>query len=375
MARSYGVGSVREITTGRYANQWLAEWELPRDDHGRRRRRRIVRPTANEARRAMKAAMGRSSTSQRGGERLDEFLARWLDEVVRVTRRERTLVGYRQIVATHLVPAFGDRDIATLTRRDVQRWVSKQTLHPTTVRHVVACLGAAYSYAVRWELVDRNPAAGLDLPAVPPRTVRAMNPATAKALLDAVKDTRVAPVVTVALWTGMRQGELLGLRWSDVDLDGATITVTSSLSRLPGRSSSEGIRYVLTAPKSAKSIRTVPLSPDAVAVLRDEKKRQMADGIVNRFGLVFFADADRPLDGPTLTKEFQRVLAAAGHSPMRFHDLRHATASLLLGRGVALSVVSELMGHSGIAITKDTYGHLTAETRAAAIAQLAEAMA
>lgn len=371
MSRSYGVGSVRLIESGRYAGHWSATWELPRDEQGRRRRRRIVRPTENEARRAMKAEMGRSSTSRRAGERLDEFLPRWLDEVVRVTRRERTLVGYRQIVTNHLIPAFGEYDVAALTRRDVQRWVSKLELHPTTIDHVVSVLGAAYAYAVKWDMVAANPCKGLDVPTAPRTPVKAMTQADARTILDAFKGTSLESLVTVALWTGMRQGELLGLRWADVDLDGATVTVTSSLSRL---ADGESIRYVLTAPKSAKSVRTIPLAPEAVGALKAERLAQMAENRTSRFGLVFFETFDRPLDGPAVTYRFQQHLKAREMPKLRFHDLRHGCATLLIASGMPIAFVSKVLGHSSINITADIYGHLDESVAREAINRLAAAM-
>jgi integrase len=257
-----------------------------------------------------------------------------------------------------------------------------------TTRHRLDCLRGALSRAVRWELIDTNPAKEIDLPAVPRRTVRAMSPDDARALLAAVEGTWFAPLVTVALYTGLRQGELLGLRWEDVSLDGPTLTVHHSLARLPGR---HGIRYVLDAPKSAKSRRTIPLAAPAAEALRTARKADMDDDRPNPLHLVFCrwsATAGRmiPLDGTALTHAFQEALEATdkahkderdyhpiGH--VRWHDLRHGTASILLANGVPMQHVSAILGHSSIGVTVDVYGHLTEETKSEAMEKLSAALA
>jgi integrase len=365
------------------------------------------------------------------------FLERWLEDVVKPTKRERTYWGYRSIVERELVPAFGAVPLVSLSRRDVQAWVNRQTCAPMTTRHRLDCLRGALSRAVRWGLIDTNPAKEIDLPVVPRRTVRAMSPDDARALLAAVEGEWFAPLVTVALYTGLRQGELLGLRWEDVNLGlvragrneghggqrgapdrggnghgvpaddrgqgseaavdavadvplvdavdrggGASLTVHNALARLPGR---HGIRYVLDAPKSARSRRTVPLAPPAVAAIKAQRLAQMG-GAPNPHGLVFPRPDGRPIDGPALTLAFQQALQATdtanaetkdyrpiGH--VRWHDLRHGFVSLMIASGVPLAIVSELAGHSGISITADIYGHLTNERKAEAMADMAATLA
>lgn len=364
MTRRYGTGSVYQLANG----TWVGQWSAGVDERGQRRRHTVTpQPSEAAAWKAMAEARGKAATikRRRGGESVAEFLERWLDEVVRPTRRERTLVGYRSIVTLHLVPAFGDRDLRALTRRDVQAWVGRQTAAPLSIRHRVDCLRSAMSYAVRWGLIDANPATDLDLPTVPKRVVRALRPDDAKALLTATAGEWFAPLVTVALYTGLRQGELLALRWQDVDLKAGTLTVHKSLARLPGK---HGIRYELTDPKSANSRRTIPLPVIVVDVLTARQRAQMSGGGSYRGGV--FTHPDRWIDGTVLTKDFQAALARAEIATMRWHDLRHATASLLIAQGTPLAVVSAILGHSGIGITVDVYGHLTEDTKRDAMTRL-----
>lgn len=364
MTRRYGAGTVYQRKDGR----WVGQWSAGRDEYGNRIRG-TTPPVETEAAawKALAAARGRSSstTRRRGGESVAAFLERWLTDVVTPTRRERTLVGYRSIVDIHLIPAFGDRDLRALTRRDVQAWVARSKGSPLSIRHRVDCLRAAMGWAVKWGLIETNPAQGLDLPSVSRPYVHPMSDAQAEAIIAATAGEWHGPIVALALYTGMRQGELLGLRWEDVDMKRETLVVRHSLTRLPGR---YGIRYILTDPKSVKSRRSIPLVPEAVEILREHQRSQLT-GAGSWKGLVFNR-GDKPVDGTALTHEFQASLARAGLPSMRFHDLRHGTASLLLAKGVPMAVVSAILGHSGIGVTVDIYGHLTEDTKRDAMAKL-----
>lgn len=376
MPRKYGAGTVYpQMRSGRPTGRYVGQASLGRDETGERLRISVTADSEAAAWKALNDArrIPMRSTRRRGGETVAAFLGRWLADVVKPTKRERTWVGYRQIVTDHLVPAFGDELVTTLTRRQVQAWVNRQTVAPMTTRHLLDCLRGALSYAVRWGIRDDNPATMIDLPPVTRHVVRAMSNDTARGVIAATADQTFGNAVAVALYTGLRQGELLGLRWEDIDLKGKRLTVHHALSRLPG-SRKGTIRYVLNPPKSERSVRTVPLAPAALDALTAQRKAQ-AKGEAGKHGLVFAHPDGRPLDGPTLTRDFQVALKAAGIEPMRWHDLRHGTASLLIAAGTPLAVVSAILGHSGIAITVDTYGHLTDESKASALDHMAAQMA
>lgn len=433
MARRYGTGTVYQRKRDQ---RWIGQAEGGRGPDGTRLRITVTADTEAAAWKALGTARSSSTKRRRGraGESVEAFLHRWLRDVIYPTKRERTYVGYRSIVETVLIPAFGIADARQLVSRDVQRWVAGLRVSPMTVRHYVDCGRGAFRWGMRHGLRDDNPFANLDLPRVVRRDVTAMTPAMARRILAAVEDEWFAPLVTVALYTGLRQGELLGLRWEDVslgataprqadaetpvgrhgghppllgqhdprtvrpperrpgdrvgnggagDVEGsgrvrprrevraddlakrsASLTVTRSLSRLPG---AHGTRYVLTEPKSATSRRTVPLAPPAAAALSGLARDD------NQWGLVFVRDG-LPIDGTRLTREFQAELKAAKLPVIRWHDLRHATASLMIADGVPLSHVSEYLGHAGIGVTKDVYGHLGQETMREASDRLARVM-
>lgn len=368
--RRYGAGSVFQRKDGK----WIATWERPRGEDGRRRRGVRVADTQAKAQRAMTEARkdeGRSSSRspRPTGRSVGEFLDEWLRTVVSRTRRERTLVGYQAIVS-----ALPD-ELRVLDLRDarlahaVQAFLNSLERHPRTVHHYAACLKAAFGYATAKKLMDANPAIGLDLPAIP-RTERIPLTATQlRAFLASTVDHPLHGVFITAAWTGMRQGEVLALRWQDVDLRRASLVVRSSLSRLPGK---DGTRYVIGETKTARSRRTVPLLPEVVAALEAIRRAQMSNPAKLDQGLVFCTPAGSPLDGTNVTHAFQSALAAAGLPRHTFHSLRHGAASMLIEAGVDLATVSSILGHSNIATTIDVYGHLTDAHRRTAIDRLAD---
>jgi integrase len=369
MARRYGDGSVFQRSRD---GKWVATWEVGED--GKRRRRSVVADTAGAAIRRMREAQ-RSGASSNSVSRprigsVGEYLDRWLVEVVRRTRRERTFVGYRSI-AEGLPPAFLATDLADLEPHDVQVMVNGLDLAPRTVSHYAAMLRTAFAYAVRRGIIDRNPATDIDLPAIR-RTERIpLTAAELRTFLDASREDPLYPLWATAAWTGMRQGEILGLRWEDVSLTRANINVRTSLSRLPPkRRTDKGWRYELTEPKTNRSRRLVPLVPAVVDALTPMRKAYLASPPPLDQGLVFATPAGSPLDGPTITRLFQAALRKAGVRVVRFHDTRHGAASMLIELGVDLATVSAILGHSNIGTTVDLYGHLTESHKRSAMARL-----
>lgn len=371
MARHYGSGSV---FLRKRDQKIVAQWELP-PLNGRRRRQLVAESEAEAWRKMRKAqvAEGRSnSASRRPTETVGSFLDRWLNDVVRTTRRERTLVGYRAIT-DGLPDSLRDEALGSgRLGHAVQVFLNTLDRHPRTVHHYAACLRAAFGYAVRKGMMERNPAADLDLPTVA-RTERIPLTGPELRAFLAVADGPLAPLWVTAAWTGLRQGELLALRWQDVSLDRGSLVVRQSLSRLPPKRKGDGPRYVLTAPKTDRSRRTVPLLPEVVEALRPLRKAYLRETPVLDQGLVFATPSGSPLDGPWVTRQFGLALQRAGTRPVRMHDLRHGTASLLIEAGVDLATVSGILGHSNIGTTVDLYGHLTEQHKASAMARLVEA--
>lgn len=368
MTRRYGAGSVYQRSRD---GKWVASWEVPGE---KRRRRSVVADSSAAAIRRMVAAQraegSSSSRSRVPTGSVGAYLEMWLRDVVRRTRRERTLVGYRAIVSAlpdYLLDAdLSDPDLGHL----VQRAVNDMDRHARTVSHYAACLRTAFGYAVRKGLMDRNPATDLDLPAIERVDRIPLSAAELRRFLDASRDDPLHPLWVAAAWTAMRQGELLALRWEDVSLTRAQLQVRHSLARLPPKHKGGLWRYELTEPKTPRSRRTVPLLPEVIEALEPLRKAYLAHAPELDQGLVFATASGSPLDGSVVTRLFQAALRRADVRVVRFHDTRHGAATMLIERGVDLATVSALLGHSNIGTTVDLYGHLTETHKAAAMARL-----
>ena len=211
--------------------------------------------------------------------------------------------------------------------------------------------------------------------AVPEREITPLTPTSARALLDAVRGDRLEALFTVALDCGLRQGEALALRWTDVDLARATITVRRSLQRV-------GREWQFTEPKTARSRRTIPLPAPVTASLREHRAHQLEERL--RVGtawegqewgeLLFCDELGRPLSGFHVLRRFRELLALAGLPSMRYHDLRHGAASLMAVQGVPARVAMELLGHAQIGTTMNIYAHVAPELQRDAAERVGQAL-
>jgi integrase len=301
----------------------------------------------------------------------------WL-EAAGTTTRPQTLAGYRQIARDHITPVLGNYKLAKLRPDAIQRLYAaklKQGLSAHTVRKIHIVLHRALEMAVRWGYISRNPADDADQPAEPKRDVRPPEPHELAKLLEAAEAAkdRLTALWMLAIYTGCRQGELLALAWSDVDLDGGTLTIRRNLVR-----AREQVPY-FGSPKSETSRRTISLPAVAVDALRVHKSRQARDQLAARYwadyDLIFCTKLGTPLLRRNVNRSFSTALTRAGlPSSIRFHDLRHAHATLLLRAGVPLKVASGRLGHGSVGITADLYQHWAADMDSDAAERAAAAM-
>src|SRR5215204_3975801 len=206
-------------------------------------------------------------------------------------------------------------------------------------------------------MVPRNVSDAVKPPRPDPREMRPLSPVEARKLLDAAQGDRLEALYVLAVHTGMRQGELLALKWQDVDMENATVSVRRTLTRSGGR-------YALGEPKTKKSRRSIRLAPQAAEALRQHLERQLSemqmlgDAYADE-GLVFTTDTGAPINPSNVRqRSFAPLLRKAGLPHIRFHDLRHTCATLLLSKGTHPKFVQELLGHATVAITLDTYSHV-----------------
>jgi integrase len=297
-----------------------------------------------------------------------EYVRRWLEDSARGGLAHRTYANYKLQIRRHIVPAIGRVKLAKLNLAHVQGLYAaklRDGLKPSSVRCIHSVLRRSLEQAVRWNLIPRNPAALVDPPKVRKEEIKPLDPEQARTLLRVAGETgdRHEALYVLSLAAGLRMGEALGLKWSDVDLAGGTLRVNRQLQRMR-RHDDEGKpgRLVFSEPKNA-SRRTVDLPQRALTALKRHRKRQLeeklgAGGSYEDSGLVFATAKGTPLDAQNVVnRHFKPLLRRAGLPDIRWHDLRHSCFTLLLSRGVHPKFVQHLAGHASIQLTLDRYSH------------------
>jgi integrase len=300
--------------------------------------------------------------AQKRSPKIEEYLRTWLESSVKQRVRPLTYAGYKVNVEKHLIPTIGRIQLDQLTPPHVQRMINDRLasgFSTKTVAYVLQVLRTALSLAVRWEMVSRNVAKLVDAPRIERKPVNPLTPEEARKFLAAIRGHRLEALFTVALALGLRQGEALGLRWEDVDYVAGTLRVRNQLQRIDRK-------LVLVPPKTAKSRRTLVMPGLIVESLREHEKRQVAEKLWagsswEEAGLVFANRTGGPTQARRVIEQFHVLLEQAGMRHIRFHDLRHSCATLLLVQGVSPRVVMEVLGHSEIAITMNAYSHVVPE--------------
>jgi integrase len=358
--RGNGEGS---ITRHKKSGKWMARYtvETPTGP----RRRTIYADTRKEAgEKLAKALSDRADGIVVDDKNLTvgEYLDRWLSDAVRGTVRESTYSRDKYLATNHVKPSIGrvklkNANALHLTRLYRERMDSG--LSPSTVQKIHHVLHKALSQAVRWDLIPRNPADSVTAPAPTTKEMHPLSAEEARRLLEAARGDRLEALYVLAVHTGMRRGELLGLKWDDVDLDSQTVRIRRTLTR-----TDNGRRLALGEPKTRKSRRTVRLTQRAVEALRSHRKRQleeklMVGSLYQDRGLVFAGEGGGLINPSNLRqRSFVPLTKRAGLRQITFHDLRHTCASLLFQRNVHPKFVQELLGHASVAITLDTYSHM-----------------
>jgi integrase len=297
-----------------------------------------------------------------------EYLTKeWL-LAVKATIRPSTYNSYVQHVECHIVPHIGSVKLQKLSGFQINTLYAKlaesgakngkKGLSPMTIHHVHACLHKACKDAVRWGHISRNPLDAADPPRAKGDGSKEMQTWTKeqlKAFLDSAADDRLGALWHVIAMTGMRRGEAIGLRWSDVDLENTRLSVRRALIPI-------NREVVVSEPKTIKGRRVIALDPGTVKVLKGQAARQLDehrewDEAWVETGLVFTAENGAALDPESVTRYFRQAVAKSMLPPIRLHDLRHTHATLALQAGIHPKVVSERLGHATISITLDTYSH------------------
>lgn len=298
--------------------------------------------------------------------RLGAYLERWVSSVTGLA--PATLRQHEMIVRVHLAPALGGRRLASLTPAHVDAYLERPDLDAQTLRHHRSTLRRALADAVRDGLVTRNVAALSRPPRMRKAERRYLTAVEVRRVIAESQDERLWPLWVLIVSTGMRVSEALGLAWSDID--GSSLTVRRKLVRV-------GSEWRLDEPKTRRSRRTIMLIPAAVEALAEQRRRQdaeRADYPQPIDGLVFTTEQGQPIHSSNVLPSWYRTLARLGLPRVTIHDLRHTTATLMLGAGVPLPVIAEILGHSTMRVTADLYAHIIPELRRDAADRLAGAL-
>jgi integrase len=374
--RSKGEGSVTRRKDGRWQASLLAGYK----PDGKPLRRYFYADTPTEARALLRDAIRRGE-DRSGAPALTParltvaaFLEEWLNDAARHRLKRSTFEQYVSVTRRTLTPALGRHRLDKLTPAHVQHMTASMLgrgLAPSTARFARSILVSALADAVKWGMVDRNAAALSNGPRMERHEMSAWTQEEARAFLDAVRGGAWEALYITALSTGLRRGELLALLWGDVDLDKSTLKVSGTLQRLQG-----GI--VRTAPKSKSGVREIHLGANTVQALRAHQARQRWQARTapewHATGYVFTAANGKPIEPRNLLRDFKAGVLRAGVRPIRFHDLRHTFAALMLAGGASLFAVSRILGHASINITADVYGHLYDEERKRAASLIDDAL-
>jgi len=334
------------------------------------KRRYVSGKTKEEARRALRDARANADQGllfDADNLKVGEYLDRWLSNSVRDTVKATTFERYEQSTRLHLKPALGTVKLKALTPAHV-RGLYREKLaagsSARTVRYVYTTLHKALKQAVMDGLIPRNATESVKPPQQTREEMHPLAPEQAKHLLQVAHETgdRLEALYVLAIHTGLRQGELLGLKWDDVDLEDGSLQVRRTLTI-----TKDG--PIFTTPKTTVSRCSVKLTRKAIEALKRHLERQLGEidrvgSLWSENGLIFASETGEPLDRRTVTNmKFKPFLKRAGLPPVRFHDLRHTCATLLLTRNVNPKIVSEMLGHATIAITLDTYSHVLPNMR------------
>src|SRR5712692_9280617 len=351
--RGHGEGSIYPRGDGR----WVSYLRMA---DGRKKfftgpTREVVKARLTEAQR--QAQVGQLVVGR--DQPVEQYLEHWLAEAVRHSVRPKTYMNY-ELCVRRLLPLLGRVRLRTLEPEHIQHALGKlldRGLAARTVRQVHMVLRCSLKQAVLWRLIPSNPSDAVKPPRAERKEMRTLSEDEVRRLLAATTGTRHHSLWVFLVTTGVRLGEALAVRWADIDLVEGRATIRRAVQR------QRGMGMVFVEPKSSRGRRTVSFPRETLEVLtahrRDlDRERSQAGEQWQEYDLVFPSPVGRPRDMTYLSFTFHRGLERAGLPRLRIHDLRHTAATHLLNRGVHPKVVQDLLGHSTIAITLDTYSHV-----------------
>lgn len=359
--RANGEGSIRKRKDGR----WEGRYTAGRDPlTGKQIFKNVLGKTQGEVREKLKKAIedsGRLDLTKAGKYTLGQWMDVWFENYAQIRVRPSSHQTYKGYIENHIKPNIGKIPIEKLTSLELQKFYRKlltegrvdrieaenqpKGLSAKTVRNIHQVLSSALDLAVEQKLILVNPALKCALPKVEHREMQTLPAEQLAAFLQEAKNSGVYELYYLDLATGLRRGELLGLKWEDIDLDQGVIRVRRQVARINGKVQEMPL-------KTKNSYRSIAISQDAVQMLQEMKAKGLGE-------YVFPSPTGGPISPDSVLNMLHRVLERAGLPPLRFHDLRHTFATLALQNGVDIKTVSGMLGHFSAGFTLDTYAHVT----------------
>ncbi len=358
----HGEGSVFELKDSKRTKRFVAQITL--EDGTKKKTYHATEKEAIAARRKMlnDFEQGRIATGPQ--QKLKEYLEYWLEEAHKPTLKISTYALYRRHLDNHIIPHLGHIQLKKLTSDHVQAFCAnllQEGLKSGTVRLVHTILSTALDDAVRWKRIPINVCETVKLPRHARRKVQPLDEEQARRLVKAAQGSRLDAIIFLALTTALRLGEILALRWEDIDLEKKTLQVRHTVDYIWKQG------WVEDEPKSASSNRSLVLPHVTVEVLKQHRALQLegrlkAGAKWKDMGLVFPNRNGGYFRRARLYANFKKLLREAGLPDIHFHDLRHSAATILLSMGVPPKVVQEILGHASISTTMNIYGHVFPST-------------
>lgn len=351
--RGNGEGSIYQRPDG----TWCATYNAGYNEQGGRKRRTIFGKTKQAVQNKLQKVFSEVASGapiEPHRMTVGEFLDRWLTGAAKTTVKPTTYVNYEGVIRNHIKPHLSGVPLMKLAVIHIQGLYSamaRDGKSAETIRLTHAVIRRSLKQGVRWRLIPYNVCVDVDRPRVAKADITPLDAKQVAKFLKVTKKDRLGAVFTLAIAAGMRSGELFGLQWPDVDLQSGMVKVTHTLTELGGK-------LFLTEPKTAKGRRCINLPAMAVDALRKHRARMRAEGHAD-VPWVFCNTHGGPLRRSRFRERvFKPLLKKAGLPDIRFHDLRHTSATLLLSAGVHPKIVQERLGHSQISVTLDTYSHV-----------------
>ncbi len=359
--RSNGEGNIRKRKDGRWEGRYTAGVD---PNTGKQIFKNVLGKTQAEVKQKLKKALAevqKIDITRTGKYNVSQWMEEWFENVCKLKVRPSSHQTYRGYIDHHITPYIGKIPIEKLSTMDLQKLCKKLTdkgrveriesekqpkgLSAKTVRNIMQVISSAMDFAVAQKIIIENPCKAVELPKVEKKEMQTIPAEQLQAFLTEAKASGVYEMYYIELSTGLRRGELLGLKWPDIDWKNGIITVHRQIARVNGE--------IVESPlKTKNSYRRVSISPQAIEVLKQQKAKTNSE-------YVFPSPTGGPISPDSVNNMLKRVLARAGIPKVRFHDLRHTFATVALQNGVDIKTVSSILGHFSAGFTLDTYAHVT----------------